>query len=112
MTYNEHVGMWNDIANYGLTKSQIPNYEVVVTPRITPFWQTMQNALRSHYQTFHIAFWDINNKMSVEIADDKHHLNNKTASDNLNLTRCMSDNRVGIVNHTVALFGCNLILWA
>ena len=111
MPYNEHVGMWNNIAKYGLTKSQTPNYVVVVTPRIIPFWQTMKNALRSHYQTFYIAFWDINNKISVAIADDKHHFNHKTASDHLNLTRCMSNNRVGIANHTVVLSGCNLILW-
>ena len=56
MPYDEYVGMWNDIAKYGLTKPQIPNYDEVTTPRIASFWKTMQNALSSHYQTSHVVF--------------------------------------------------------
>ena len=111
MSYNNCVGMWNDIAKYGLTKSQMPNYEVFSIPRITSFWKNMQNALSSHYKMFNVACWDINNKMSVEISDDKNHLNHKTPSDNLHLTTLIRNSQVSLVNHTISLVRCNLNLW-
>ena len=49
--------------------------------------------------------------MSVLVADDKVHLNYKIPTDNLRFTRHVRDNRLGTVNHAVALTGTNLILW-
>ena len=49
--------------------------------------------------------------MSVVSDDDKHNLKYEAPADNLRLTRHTIDNRLGIVNHDVALSGTSLILW-
>ena len=48
--------------------------------------------------------------MSVVIDDDKHHLNYKIPTDYLRFTRHIRNNRLDMVNHTVALPGTNIIL--
>ena len=77
MPYDEHACAWNDTAKYSLTKPQIHNYEVVVSPGIIFFWKTMQNALNNHYRTLNLVGWDISDKMSVVIYYDKHNINFK-----------------------------------
>ena len=49
--------------------------------------------------------------MSAVIDDDKHHINYKVSTNNLRLECHIRDNRLGRMNHDVALTGANLIFW-
>ena len=81
MSYNNCVSTWNQIAKSGLKKACMPNYEIITSPGIIPFWETIQGAINSHCRNLHLRGWDINNKMSAVIDDDKRHLNCKIATD-------------------------------
>ena len=48
--------------------------------------------------------------MIILIDDEKHHLKCKTPTDGFHLGRHIRDDRIGLINHTVALTGCNILL--
>ena len=81
----------------------MPNHETIASPGMIPFWETIQGVVNSHYYNLHVKDWGMNDAMNVVIDDVKQHLNYKVPGNNLWLTRHARDNRLGIVNHTVAL---------
>ena len=91
----------------GLKQARIPTHETIALSGIIPFWGKIQCAANSHYRNLHVKYWETNYTMSVVIDDDKHELNYKVSTDNLLLILHIRDNRLGIVNHDVALTGAN-----
>ena len=68
---------------------------------IVPFQKEVQNLC--------VKDQNVRNKFRV-VDDDKHDLNYKTPTDNLQLLCHVCDNRIGLVNYTAVLAGCNLVL--
>ena len=70
----------------------------------------MQENVNKHYRKLYVIDWNIEQKMSIIINDDKHYLNYKIATNNIRLTSHIRDNRIGLINYTVALTRTNIIV--
>ena len=57
--YDEHMNTWNEIAKEYLNYKITPNHEIIITPLLCPFWQTVQDAANKHYGNLHAKDWSI-----------------------------------------------------
>ena len=93
-----------------MKKARTPNYKIVTSLGIIPFWKTIQCAVNVYYQNLYVKDQDINNVLSVGVNNIKVYLNYKIPAGNFWFVLHVKDNRLGIINHTTALTGMNLIL--
>ena len=110
MSYDECVCTWNEISKCGLKHARMSNNEISATVGIMPFWDILQSTVNSHYRKLYIKDWDINQKMSIVIDDDKHHFNINVGTDNLKSARHVRDNRQGLTCHAAASASNNFTL--
>ena len=70
----------------------------------------MREILNNICRNLFITDWSVNNKLSIVIDNNKHHINMKLASDNLKNTRHVRDNRQGLICHAAASTSNNFII--